>query len=256
MTLQIRWSLTAAIIAASLLSCSRVDDTGDRSTPHAAPPHRPARVAIPPERPKEFLVHREVGSSGFGDTELQFPVKNVERAPRIVEGDGGYLDLARSRDGRVLWVRRWWDDGTTDVYRFQLERAPDPRYVLQLVDGVVRARDSSAVYEIGPNVFKTEDGKSFELLHQAWVIDRTARQARRPNSGEWYPLVRAGDTPESVDAGQLQWMVFVQKCAETGGGCVYFGKPSEVCGRYFDQITPDAGENLWITPAKKCGKHW
>jgi hypothetical protein len=88
------------------------------------------------------------------------------------------------------------------------------------------------------------------------VIDRSTHRARRPNSGEWYPLVAAPNTQRTVTPDRLQWMVFVSRCSEVDSGCVYYGAPADVCGRYFDQTTQKASQALWIAPVRRCGTHW
>jgi hypothetical protein len=259
-----RWIRACLVVGAmALLPACGNDQAPARNAAPAEPPEnapsqeppRSAKADSAAPVPAEFPVRREGSLSGFGNTEVEFPAEGVEVMPRIVESDGGYLDLARSPDGRMLWVRRWWDDGSTDVNRFELESRPGARFRLQFVDGDVEERDSSVAGAMGISVLREGD-RWFEQLLRAWVVDTATDRIRRPNSGEWYPLVAAPGTPAEAVPERLQWMVFLPACSETGSACVYYGDPGGVCGRYMDQAPLAHGQGLWIAPKERCGKHW
>jgi hypothetical protein len=209
-----------------------------------------ATAAIAADAPRP-TVTRKGSISGFGDTDIRFPGAGVERAARITESDGGYLDLARSKDGRQLWTRQWWDDGSTDVNHFQLNWAGDRKLVLQFVDSVTEPwpADKDTSDEIGRHVIKRADGTKVQQFLDAWPIDPEKAEAFSLASRTWIPLVPARAKPPA-DVRKLQWMVFVPRCPELGKACVYFGKPEDVCRKYFATIKSE-DETLWIAP-RKC----
>jgi hypothetical protein len=256
--LHVRYLHPSCALAILILMTGCADARDDRPAVKATgvQARAPVKIATPPA---EFPVGYDGGKVGVSEVEVEFPRANVETAPRIVEDDGGYLDLARSPDGRVLWVRREWDEPSTDVHRFTMESPPDPRFILQFVDGVVDTSTVAAAYAddevFAADSVSRDDGLRFDRVLQAWVIDRSTHRARRPNSGEWYPLVAAPNTQRTVTPDRLQWMVFVSRCSEVSSGCVYYGAPEDVCGRYFDQTSRETGA-LWIAPARRCGTHW
>jgi hypothetical protein len=191
---------------------------------------------------------------------VAFPKAQLDRAPRIVEGDGGYLDLVRSKDGHQLWVRRWWDDGSTDVTRFELRGEPSHQEVLQFVDGIVEptsrdpgSADTSGSYEVHDR-FRQGDAWFVQRL-EAWVLNTDNGQIVRPATGQSYPVVPARRTGSPKTASAVQWTAFVKSCPETKSGCVYFGDPADVCGRYLDHTRQDTGRMLWIAPKKGCRGH-
>jgi hypothetical protein len=201
-------------------------------------------------------VTRNGSLSGFGDTSIKFPASGVERAPRVTAEDGGYLDLARSKDGRELWTRRWWDDGSADVNHFQLNWAEDRKLILQFVDGVVESwpEDRTPREALGRRVLKRPDGSSFEQILDAWPVDPQSREAFSLSTHTWVPLVPARKE-SATDAGKIQWMVFAASCPEVNKACVYYGKPADVCGRYFDVVKHPGEAALWIAPKGPCRGH-
>jgi hypothetical protein len=177
----------------------------------------------------------------------------VERAARIVEADGGYLELARALDGRSLWVARWWDWGYTDVDHFEVHDPANtlrPGVVLQFVDGIFDTRDPEVVRKFLPEhrIYKSGDGV-FELLPEAWLVESEAQTATRPKDGSVYPLLPASGRYSQRAARRLQWLAFARNCPEVRGPCVYYGQPVSVCGHYFDaSIRP--GAHLLIEPTR------
>lgn len=208
----------------------------------------PALSVEPPPRPRV----RRVGSyAGFGATNVAFPDADVEQAPRIVEEDGGTLDLARSRDGRTLWTRRYWDDGTTDVNRFELQWDGEEKLVLQFVDGVTEPWQGSydPMAHAGRRVLRMSDGTRREQILDAWPVDVARARAFSLVTHQWLPLVPATDrTPRTPE--RLQWMAFVAACPEVDGPCVLHGAPRDVCRRYFATLAPEDAA-VWIAP-KGC----
>lgn len=205
-----------------------------------------AAVAAPdPGRP---TVTRKGSQSGFGDTSIKFPKSQVDKAPRLTEDDGGYLDLARAKDGRELWVRRWWDDGSTDVNHFRLNWTGERKLILQFIDGVIEPVKQGAS-TVGRHVTKRPDGSMVELILDVWPVDPAKGEAFSLVTHKWIPLVHAG--AGAGDPGKVQWTTFVERCPEVKGPCVYHGPPMEVCRRYRASIKSSADANLWIAP-KKC----
>jgi hypothetical protein len=206
------------------------------------------------ERP---TVTRKGSQAGFGDTTVRFPASKVERAPRITEHDGGYLELARSKDGRELWTRRWWDDGSDDVNHFRLNWTGERMLVLQFVDGVTEPwpKQRSVEDTLGRRVVKRSDGTMFEQILDAWPVDPERAEAFNLTTHAWVPLVKARKE-NPTGARTLQWMVFVERCPEVKGACVYYGEPGDVCGKYLDAVTKPDDQALWIAPKKKCRGHW
>jgi hypothetical protein len=202
-------------------------------------------------------------TSTRAEAEVPFPRSPVEKAPRIVAADGGYLDLARAKDGRQLWVRRWWDDGTTDVTRFDLSQPESAKGVLQFVDGIVEPTTRSQLDKVKPSpsdlamrTFREGADQWFAQRLEAWVLKADEGRIVRPSTGQSYPVLPARGGPAGKASARLQWMVLVPKCPETKSACVYFGDPVDVCGRYFDGTTREAGQELWIVPKKGCRGHW
>jgi hypothetical protein len=182
------------------------------------------------------------------------PESGVDRARRLVAGDGGYLDLFRARDGGTLWARRGWDDGSSQHWRFALaaNRSDWSDAVLQFVDGVTERRERAD--EIG---WDEERGASesgpVRLLAEAWLVSAQARTAMRPSGSSTVPLVHAGRG--AGDARLLQWMVYVAHCPELAAPCVYFGAPRTVARRVgaADSARGKDPEplELWIYPAAR-----
>ena len=109
------------------------------------------------------------------------------RAKRIVEDDGGYLDLFRSSDGRVLWASRGYDDGTSKDWEFvlQTDRSGWGDAVLQFVDNVSERRDHPSTTTWDEEMGESETGP-YRLLAEAWLVSAQARTALRPPSGRRY----------------------------------------------------------------------
>ena len=123
--------------------------------------------------------------------------------------------MARSKDGRQLWTRQWWDDGSTDTNHFQLNWAGERKLVLQFVDGVwepwpaTKGPDD----EIGRHVIKRANGTKVQQFLDAWPINPERAEAFSLASRTWVPLV-AARPPSKPDVRKLQWMVFVPSCPE------------------------------------------
>ena len=195
------------------------------------------------------VVTRE-GTRG-GDANVTFPHGSVEVGPRI-HGDGGTLDLERSLNGRELWSRRHWDDGSTDVTHFVLtpSRADHRRLVLQFIDGVTNAIDRPQHGTPTAGLLYKELEQWRELMLTAWAIDPEGLRAFDPKRGDWIPLVPAVRNRVN-DARALHWMTFVGSCRETSGPCVYFGDPGDVRFRFLD-AAPFAEQHTWIAPPLKA----
>jgi hypothetical protein len=189
------------------------------------------------------------------DAKVRFPGKQVVRASRIVDDNGGYMDLARSDDGLKLWVRRRWKNGSTDVTRFELDRKAFPGGRLQFVDGIVEPEKVQGV-SVSRHVYEGgKEARGFTQRLEAWILDLERQKIVRPATGEEYPLVHASREYSAEGASRLQWMVFVPSCPETRSGCVYYGKPIDVCRRYFPRWRPEIGRELWIAPGG-CRGQW
>jgi hypothetical protein len=195
-------------------------------------------------------VTRKGSQSGFGDTSIKFPAAKVDKAPRITEDDGGYLDLARSKDGRELWTRRSWDDGSTDVNHFKLNWTGERKLILQFVDGVTEPWKKGPEAGVGRNLIKRADGTMIELLLDVWPIDPERAEAFSLVTHKWIPLVPARKESPG-DPRKVHWMTFVERCPEVKGSCVYHGAPDDVCRRYRAALARTADEALWIAP-RKC----
>jgi hypothetical protein len=108
----------------------------------------------------------------------------------MLQDDGGFMDIARSKDGRVLWVRRYFDDDSTNVVRFTMEGTFDEPLTLHFVDGIVERRDPEFLKHAllrGRNVFKDASGV-YELLSEAWAVNlKEGRATRRIRSANRVP---------------------------------------------------------------------
>lgn len=270
------WSLALGIAALALVcgacagqkgaSAGRTDDhtqlAAKGSPPARSEPVTAREPSATPSKREETSVPKAPSRrptvtrtrSGEGSRAIAFPTGDVEIAPRIVAAHGGYLDLARTRDGQQLWERRFWDDGTEDVHHFKLNESGHEGLVLQFVDGVIEPRSfaSSRDWPIDLRIYRNSRGETREQILDAWPMDREGKRVFSLVTHEWVPLLpvkpSAAELPKTV-----QWMIFITTCTELAGApCVYFGAPSEICGRYAE-ATPEAEDwALWIAP-KECG---
>jgi hypothetical protein len=219
---------------------------GQGSDAAATPPK--AAANLPPV--KVVRVGRAVG---HGDS-VPFPARKtrgVTFAASILEGrsrEDGFLDTARSADGRRLWVKRGTDDGDESGARFDLEspRALPAAAVLQLVDGFTSPDPGGQPGGLGSAAFKR--GAEIRQQHfEAWLALPKERVIVRPADQSRYPLVPVAGAYDDVAAAKAQWVVFVSKCKETGGACVYYGPPAQICSR---SSLANEADGLQVFPAK------
>jgi hypothetical protein len=223
--------------------------------PRAAQPGaEPAAQPAPAEpRAGSASVSRRASRGDFvAERDVELPQPGAVRARRLVEADGGYLDLFRSPDGKTLWASRGYDDGTSLNWEFQLE-AHDVEWsdaVLQFVDGVTEARKNPNKVTWNEELGSSEAGR-YSMVADAWLVSASARMAMRPPSSRPVPLVHVGRG--SGDPAAVQWMVHYARCAELDGKpCVYFGRAkalAERVGALDDKPAGDAPPmELWIFP--------
>ena len=199
-------------------------------SPSASP--APAAAAAEPEHP---LAKSRVEMTADEDDPAARPPCDAPRT-RILELDGGSLEIVRSEDGRTAWTLRHYDDGSTSTRRFLLELAGRP-----LPDGVVLA-PVDGVPPGGP---------------EAWLVDAENATAYSPQRDKAYPIIHAGNHEPPMPT----WRTFHARCPEADGPCVYTGAPESVCGSYFaaEDVAPPAGRQpgdlLWIAP-ESCTGQW
>lgn len=159
--------------------------------------------------------------------------------------DEAYLDLSRSRDGRVLYRERLWDDGHPERTIFEVVGDSPNGWVLQFVDGVFKSLQSTetatgSVFRVGDNQYQSFD--------EAWIIDPAGKRALRPSTSVWYPLRLAKGSTRSNPT-TLQWMAFSWTCGGEGEPCVFYGRPADVCRSYMHKNQQGANAGLMFAPA-------
>lgn len=203
-----------------------------------------ASQALP--KPPRFVVTRIGRPPGFGES-VAFPARGTPKiipGERILEGrhpDDGFLYTARSADGRRLWVKRGTDDGNRSVSRFDwrvFDEAPEGA-VLQMVDGFSTPDPSGQPGWLGSTAFK-RGSEIRKQHHEAWVALPKEKVIIRPADGARYPLLPAAGPDDESRAAKAQWVVFVPKCKETKGPCVYYGDPVHACARSYEANEADA----------------
>ena len=214
--------------------------------PAAAPAATPPTVDFK-------VVHK--GRFATGERDVVFPKRGAagvvfgESILETVDREDGYLDLARSKDGRRLWFRRGTDDGDERRSSFEVEaKSPLPEgAVLQLVDAFTSPADPASIGGLGSTSFK-RGAKVLQTHVEAWLALPNQQQIIRPTDGTRYPLLPARGAPSVTVAAKAQWVVFVSTCKETKSACVYYGPPALSCAR-----SSEAGESdaLQIHP-RKC----
>jgi hypothetical protein len=231
----------------------------EKRAPAAVPPAPvpepgPAAPGTQPQTAAASVERASCRGDLADECDVRMPERGVDRAKRIVEGDGGYLDLFRAKDGSTLWARRGWDDGSSQHWRFALaaNRSGWSDAVLQFVDGVTEPREHPDKTSWNEETGSSESGPH-RLLAEAWLVSAHARMAMRPTASAPVPLVHAGRGPG--DPRPLQWMVHFARCPELGGPCVYFGAPKAVARR-IDTAESARGKDsvpldLWIYPADR-----
>ncbi|HEY0708249.1 MAG TPA: hypothetical protein VGG33_15700 [Polyangia bacterium] len=240
MTNRYRWSIErGAILGAATLGALALAGTvvaADASV--SSSPRVPPAEADVGSATRATLPTFEVVLTGrvFGwGKDTPFPKK---RTPGIVFGESfafgktredGYLDLARSKDGRRLFARVGYDNGDVQTATFEVKSAdalPDGA-ILQFVDGRVTAAPSSGP----PGVFKWKD-KLFQQHFEAWLALPKEHVIVRPSDQQRIPLLPVAGKYVAAKAARAQWVVYVPKCSASENGCVYYGPPGATCGRY------------------------
>ncbi len=233
----------AALCAALLAACSPSVQPG-RAAPVRVSTDTPAADA----HRAQYTI-RTTGCGGSAPVETPCPARlageGIQTMEPVVEGDGGYLEVERSSDGRSLWARRVYDGPGAAAFAFVRSDASssDRAQVLQFVDGVMLDAADPTMPDNGALCWPGCDERS--VVAEAWVIDPRALRAARPASGEVFPLVELGS---GGDAASLQWMVFFASCREAAGGCVYFGDRCAIWERLQDPY--DDAKYLWSWPAE------
>ena len=222
--------------------------------PAPAPQPSPSELARAdaPAPAATASVRRSTSQGDFlRERDVELPEAGADRAKRLVEADGGYLDLFRSRDGKTLWASRGWDDGTSHEWTFELEahQLGWSDAVLQFVDGVTERPDDPSTIP-ADDVRRVGTGAPYRLFAEAWLVSLAARMAMRPPSSPPVPLVHVG--PGSGDPKPLQWMVFRPRCPEVEKDCVYFGRARAVAKRVSELDSKRTGDDyaidFWIWP--------
>ncbi|MFM2415800.1 MAG: hypothetical protein RL385_523 [Pseudomonadota bacterium] len=190
------------------------------------------------------------------DCRLTSPPADSEHGSPLLAADGGKLELVRSKDGRALWARRNFDDGSIYAWSFVLPQNAYGPQLLQFVDGVRRPCSDDDPKTLAPGTvhcdwdgpFQTSVTTRHPLMGEAWRIDVTERKAYPPESTATYPLIKVGKAPASPAA--VGWFVFAPICKENATGCVYYGERCAVARR----VAAEKGEprELWIWP-RGCG---
>jgi hypothetical protein len=219
-------------------------------------PAAPATAAGGPEAPPKLdgiKVARTGRAFGYGDS-VAFPArktKGVVFAPSILEGksrEDGYLDTARSADGRRLWVKQGTDDGDVSIVLFEAQGGQLPAgAVLQMVDGFTTPDPGGQPGGLGSAAFKR--GEEIRKQHfEAWLALPKDRAVIRLEDRSRYPLVATTGRYDESQAAKAQWVVFVSRCEENKGGpCVLYGPPAQACSRSSKQKESDG---LLVYPAK------
>jgi hypothetical protein len=247
-------------------ACRQQQHEAPREPPRAADEPAPAEVAPAPQpsQPEPARVDAPVPAATASvrsktsqgnyvrERDNEPPEEGAVRAKRLVEADGGYLDLFRSADGKTLWGSRGWDDGTSHEWTFVLEahQLGWSDAVLQFVDGVTERPDDPNT--IPPDeVRRVGDGRPpYRMFAEAWLVSAEARMAMRPPSSPPVPVVHVG--PGSGDPKPLQWMIFRPRCPEVGKDCVYFGRARAVLKHVVEldakRAADDYAIDFWIYP--------
>jgi hypothetical protein len=213
--------------------------------------HVAAQMAAPAVEFK--VVHK--GRFATGEKDVVFPKRAAagvvfgESILETADREDGYLDLARSKDGRRLWFRRGTDDGDERRSSFEVEaKSSLPEgAVLQLVDGFTSPADPATVGGLGSTSFQ-RGAKVLQTHVEAWLALPKQQQIVRPADGSRYPLLPARGAANVTQAAKAQWVVFVSSCRETKSPCVYYGPPALTCARSTEARESDA---LQIHP-RKC----
>jgi hypothetical protein len=203
--------------------------------------------------PEFKVVHK--GRFADGAKDVTFPKRGAaavvfgESILETADREDGYLDLARSKDGRRLWFRRGTDDGDERRSSFEVAAgAPLPDgAVLQLVDGFTSPADPASVGGLGSTSFQ-RGAKVLQTHVEAWLALPRQQQIVRPADGARFPLIPASGAADAAKAAKAQWVVFVSRCKESKGPCVYYGPPALTCARSTEARESDA---LQIHP-RKC----
>lgn len=235
--------------------------TSDALAPSPATTSQDAALAPTPDVAKASVSDGSVGSPLAVAApkvihhryEVEFPGRGVELAKRInaYNDPEGYLDIARSSDGTQLWVRRHWDDGSTDENHFTLEANGHDGLVLQFVDGVQVQSESDAM---GRRSFKDSSGRTYVQALTAWPVDPAKGVAYDVEAHTWIPMIPAAGQGTASARKRVQWMIKVERCADANP-CVYYGSPADVCGKYTASIPKAEEWMMWIAPTK-CKGQW